>query len=146
MTTARTNSRAKKAPAARSRARSPSTAEPPAEAPAKTSRARPARSGKTTTAPPASDTRVVLHHSPVQYAAARDVHVHAAATSSPPPPLDVAAYLKDLLHDVEHIEIAGIASRPGRSSDALVSRIEDLYTPLSSRPRPFSGAVAARLT
>lgn len=51
-----------------------------------------------------------------------------------PAVLNVQAYLQILLHEVENIEIAGIASRPGRSSDALVSKIEELYTPLASRP------------
>lgn len=99
------------------------TGQPPA--PAKKSR-------KTTSSAPSRG--VAVHGRVDGSVAGRDLHIHPPPVPPPAPELDIDAYLQALLHDVEHIEIAGIASRPGRSSDALVSKIEDLYTPLSSRP------------
>jgi len=61
------------------------------------------------------------------------IHVHPPAEAVKPAPLDLHAYLRTLLHAVENLEIVGIASQAGRSRDALICPIEQLYTPLTSR-------------
>jgi hypothetical protein len=68
--------------------------------------------------------------------AGRDIHVthiHPEAPAAKPATLDIPAYLRNLLHSVENLEIVGIASQAGRSRDALICPIEQLYTPLTSR-------------
>lgn len=68
--------------------------------------------------------------------AGRDIHVthiHPEAPAAKPATLDVHAYLRTLLPTVEKLEIVGIASQAGRSRDALICPIEQLYTPLTSR-------------
>lgn len=70
--------------------------------------------------------------------AGRDIHethyhTHPAAPAAKPATLDVRAYLRTLLPTVEKLEIVGIASQAGRSRDALICPIEQLYTPLTSR-------------
>jgi hypothetical protein len=68
--------------------------------------------------------------------AGRDIHVthiHPPAPAAKPATLDIPAYLRTLLHSVENLEIVGIAFQAGRSRDALICPIEQLYTPLTSR-------------
>lgn len=69
------------------------------------------------------------------------VHVHG---DSPPAELDITAHLQALLPTVEKIEIVGITSGPGRSRDALICPIEQLYTPLATRREPVGHKSDAR--
>lgn len=60
----------------------------------------------------------------------KHVHVHPDPA---PAELDITAHLQALLPTVEKIEIVGIASGPGRSRDALICPIEQLYTSMATR-------------